>query len=71
VPLAYRVQTLWTLNLRELVHVIELRSARQGHPSYRKIAQRLYDLTREHYPWLAPHIRVDTTEHHPLARDVK
>jgi thymidylate synthase ThyX len=71
VPLAYRVQTLWTLNLRELVHVIELRSARQGHQSYRKIAQRLFDLAREHYPWLAPLIRVDTTEHHPLARDAK
>ena len=27
VPLAFRIRTLWTLNLRELFHVIELRSS--------------------------------------------
>ena len=40
VPLAYRTRTLWTMNLRELFHVVELRSTRQGHPSYRRIARR-------------------------------
>src|SRR5262249_348023 len=38
VPLGYRIRTLWTLNVRELFHVVELRSARQGHISYRRMA---------------------------------
>jgi thymidylate synthase ThyX len=71
VPLAYRVRTLWTCNLRELVHVIELRSARQGHISYRRMAQRMFSIVEARFPWLAPHVRVDLTESHALARDVK
>jgi thymidylate synthase ThyX len=67
VPLAYRIRTLWTLNLRELFHVIELRSARQGHPSYRRIAQMLYRTTTTVHPWLKDLIRVDL-EDHALAR---
>ena len=51
-PLAYRMRTLWTLNLRQLFHVIELRSARQGHASYRRIAQGLYRTAVGVHPWL-------------------
>lgn len=71
VPLAFRVRTLWTLDLRELVHVIELRSARQGHQSYRRMAHELMALAEERYPWLAAHVRVDRTPAHALARDEK
>jgi thymidylate synthase ThyX len=67
VPLAYRVRTLWTLNLRELFHVIELRSARQGHPSYRRIAQGLYRTACGVHPWLKDLIRVDLDDY-ALAR---
>src|SRR5207249_3252146 len=42
VPIGYRVRTLWTMNLRELVHVIEMRSQKGGHPTSRRIAQGLY-----------------------------
>jgi thymidylate synthase ThyX len=63
VPLAYRVRTLWTLNLRELFHVIELRSARQGHPSYRRIAQGLYRTASVVHPWLKDLIRVDLNDY--------
>ena len=59
VPLAYRVRTLWTLNLRELFHVIELRSAKQGHASYRRIAQGMYRTSTSVLPWLKDLIRVD------------
>jgi thymidylate synthase ThyX len=59
VPLAYRIRTLWTLNLRELFHVIELRSAKQGHASYRRIAQGLYRSAGAAHPWLRELIRVD------------
>jgi thymidylate synthase ThyX len=67
VPLAYRIRTLWTLNLRELFHVIELRSARQGHRSYRRIAQGLYRSAVSVHPWLKDLIRVDLGDH-ALAR---
>ena len=67
VPLAYRIRTLWTLNIRELFHVIELRSARQGHPSYRRIAQGLYRTAVGVFPWLKDLIRVDLNSY-PMAR---
>ncbi len=63
VPLAYRVRTLWTLNLREVFHVVELRSARQGHASYRRVAQALYREVCRVHPWLADLIRVDLADH--------
>lgn len=59
VPLAYRTRVLWTMNLREAIHVIELRSGRQGHASYRTIAQNLYRSIQYIYPWLSDLIRVD------------
>jgi hypothetical protein len=67
VPLGFRVRVLWTLNIRELFHVVELRSARQGHPSYRRIAQGLYRVASSAYPWLKDMIRVDLHDY-PLAR---
>ena len=42
VPFAYRMRWRIKLNLREAYHLIELRSSRQGHPSYRIIAQEMY-----------------------------
>jgi thymidylate synthase ThyX len=63
VPLGYRVRTLWTLNLRELFHVIELRSAKQGHTSYRRIAQGLYRTAITVHPWLKALIRVDLNDY--------
>jgi thymidylate synthase ThyX len=67
VPLGYRIRTLWTLNLRELFHVIELRSAKQGHPSYRRVAQALYRTACGVHPWLKDAIRVDLNDY-ALAR---
>jgi len=59
VPLCFRVRVRWTLNLRELAHVIELRSGKRGHPSYRRIAQDLYREAVAVHPWLRDMIRVD------------
>lgn len=67
VPLGYKLRTLWTLNLRELFHVIELRSAKQGHPSYRRIAQGLYRTACSVHPWLKDVVRVDLNDY-ALAR---
>jgi thymidylate synthase ThyX len=59
VPLGYRHRVLWVVNLRELIHVIELRSGRQGHHSYRRVAQELYREVIKIHPWLEGVIRVD------------
>jgi thymidylate synthase ThyX len=67
VPLGFRVRTLWTLNLREAIHVIELRSAKQGHASYRRVAQATYRTLINVFPWLEGLVRVDL-EDHALAR---
>jgi thymidylate synthase ThyX len=38
------------LNAREAMHVIELRSSREGHPSYRAIAHELHRLIATVHP---------------------
>jgi len=58
-PLAYRMRVLFTWNLRELFHFIQLRSAKQGHFSYRRIAQQVYGEIARVHPALARYIRVD------------
>jgi thymidylate synthase ThyX len=58
-PLAYRMRVLFTWNLRELYHFIQLRSAKQGHFSYRRIAQQVYGEIERVHPTLARYIRVD------------
>ncbi|MBK9178221.1 MAG: FAD-dependent thymidylate synthase [Acidimicrobiales bacterium] len=44
VALAYRVRFSMQLNAREAMHLVELRSSPQGHPSYRRIAQEMHRL---------------------------
>lgn len=52
VPFAYKIRWKIKLNLREIYHLVELRSARQGHPSYRFIAQEMYRKIKEIHPTL-------------------
>jgi thymidylate synthase ThyX len=40
--MAYSVRFFMELNAREAMHVIELRTAPQGHPSYRRICQSMH-----------------------------
>jgi thymidylate synthase ThyX len=67
VPLAFRVRYVMQANLREMFHLVELRSARQGHESYRRVAQALAERLIGECPWLEPHLRVDRN-HYPWAR---
>jgi thymidylate synthase ThyX len=67
VPLAFRKRVLFTWNLRELHHFISLRSARQGHISYRRVAQQVYAELEKAHPFLASFIRVDQ-EQYAMAR---
>ena len=45
--MAYRVRFYMELNAREAMHVIELRTAPQGHPAYRRVCQRMHRLIAE------------------------
>ena len=47
VAMAYRVRFYMDMNAREAMHVIELRTAPQGHPAYRRICQRMHTLIAE------------------------
>jgi len=44
VPMAYRMRYYMELNAREAMHMIELRTAPQGHPAYRRICQAMHRL---------------------------
>lgn len=47
VSMAYRVRFYMDMNAREAMHVIELRTTPQGHPSYRRICQAMHRLIAE------------------------
>jgi thymidylate synthase ThyX len=68
VPLAFRVRWRVTLNLRELYHLCELRSAPQGHPTYRTIVQEMYRRIREVHPTLAEGMRFVDMNDYDLER---
>jgi thymidylate synthase ThyX len=53
VSMAYRVRFYMDMNAREAMHVIELRTTPQGHPSYRRICQRMHRLIGERHPAIA------------------
>src|SRR4029450_7643652 len=53
VAMAYRVRFYMEMNAREAMHVIELRTAPQGHPSYRRICQAMHRLIGERHPAIA------------------
>ncbi|MFH0875346.1 MAG: FAD-dependent thymidylate synthase [archaeon] len=62
IPLAYKKRVLFTWNLRELYHFIKLRSGKEGHISYRKIAWLCYGELAKVHPLLAKYLRVDKSE---------
>ena len=53
VAMAYRVRFYMEMNAREAMHVIELRTTPQGHPSYRRICQKMHRLIGERHPAIA------------------
>lgn len=62
-PLAFRCRVLITWNLREMYHFVQLRSAKQGHASYRRIAQEVYRQLAGVHPLLARYMRVDLQDY--------
>lgn len=47
VAMAYRIRYRMQMNAREAMHVVELRTAPQGHPAYRRVCQRMHRLIAE------------------------
>ena len=47
VSMAYRVRFYVELNAREAMHLLELRTAPQGHPAYRRVCQAMHRLIAE------------------------
>ncbi len=68
VPLAYKIRWYFTLSLRELYFLTELRSMQQGHPDYRKVAQQMYLKVRQVHPILAEHAKFVDMNSYTLER---
>lgn len=63
--LGYRMRFVLDLNAREAMQLIELRSGREGHPSYRAVAHEMHGLIGEIHPALAAAMRHVDTETEP------
>ncbi len=51
--LGYRIRYVLDLNAREAMHLIELRSGREGHPTYRAVAQAMHERIAAVHPAIA------------------
>ena len=68
VPFAFRVRWYLRMNLREAVHLCELRSMPQGHADYRVIAQSIWQKIEEIHPALSGWARFLSRENPRLGR---
>lgn len=60
----FNIRFCMGMNDREAMHLIELRSGKQGHPSYRKLSQKMHNLIKERAPWRAEMLKfVDHNEY--------
>jgi thymidylate synthase ThyX len=67
--LAYRIRYTLDLNAREAMHLIELRSGREGHPTYRAVAQAMHERIAAIHPGIAAAMSyVDTSREPRLER---
>jgi len=63
--LGFRIRYVLDLNAREAMQLIELRSGREGHPSYRAVAHEMHRLIGEVHPAVAAAMRHVDTEAEP------
>ncbi|MEW6605139.1 MAG: FAD-dependent thymidylate synthase [Thermoproteota archaeon] len=68
VNFAYRYPYFIKMNLREACHMIELRTAPQGHPDYRIACQKMYSEIRRVHPALAEGIKFADMNTYQLER---
>jgi thymidylate synthase ThyX len=50
VPMAFRIRFVMQMTAREALHLTELRSQPQGHPTYRRVARAMHALIAERHP---------------------
>jgi thymidylate synthase ThyX len=53
----FRIRWMMGMNFREAMHLIELRTTPQGHPSYRKVCMQMMDAIKVQHPELASTIK--------------
>jgi thymidylate synthase ThyX len=71
VSLGYRLRYVMQMNAREAMHLCELRSSPQGHPTYRRIAQEMHRQIAEragHRAIAAAMSHVDSSHHDDASR---
>lgn len=68
VNFAFNYPYMIQVNLRELCHLVELRTVPQGHPDYRLVAQRMYQAVREAHPELSGIVRFADMTGYDLGR---
>lgn len=67
--LGYRIRYVLDLNAREAMQLIELRSGREGHPTYRAVAQAMHDSIEAVHPAVAgAMVHIDTSAEPRLER---
>jgi len=68
VAMGFKIRWYFTLNLREIYFLTELRSSQQGHSDYRKIAQQMFLKVKEVHPALAEFIKFVDMNDYSLER---
>ena len=68
VPFGYKIRWYMKLNLREAFHLTELRSSVQGHPDYRRIAQKIYSEIKKVHPILSEQLKFVDMKEYALER---
>jgi len=68
VPFGYRIRWYFHLNLRELFHLLELRTMRQGHPDYRKMCQEMFRQAQAVHPFLMSFMKFVDMQDYELER---
>ena len=68
VNFAYRYPYFVKMNLREACHMVELRTAPQGHPDYRIVCQKIYNEIVRVHPQLAQGIKFVDMNRYQLER---
>jgi thymidylate synthase ThyX len=67
--LGYRIRYVLDLNAREAMQLIELRSGREGHPTYRAVAQAMHEEIARVHPAVAQAMKhVDRSQEPRLER---
>jgi hypothetical protein len=68
VNFAYKYPYFMKINLRELYHMIELRTIAQGHPDYRYICQQIYKKINDIHPLLTKGMKFVDLNQYELGR---